>query len=91
MDAKKGPGEVEHHVPENAFLKTIGVFHNASPAVLMTQDAHDETRSFAGRGVKSMGDDAGLNARDRMTREIKDLRINHGNNEQTLINGGMHG
>ena len=80
MDAKRKVNEVGHHMPQNAYNKTIDISRNNGPAVLMTTDAHAETRTFPGRGKASMRKDgeAELNARQRLALDIKDLRALYG-------------
>ena len=80
MDAKKKVNEVGHHMPRNEYNKTIDVSRNNGPTVLMTTDAHAETRTFSGRGKASMRKDgkAELNARQRLALDIKDLRTLYG-------------
>ena len=80
MDAKRKVNEVGHHMPQNAYNKTIDVSRNNGPAVLMTTDAHAEARTFSGRGKASMRKDgeAELNARQRLALDIKYLRALYG-------------
>nr|WP_257251961.1 RHS repeat-associated core domain-containing protein [Burkholderia cepacia] len=74
MDKKKGPKEVGHHVPQNAHNETIGVSRNDGPAILMTTDAHKDTRTFSGRGRVTMRTDDGKSARQRLAADIRDVR-----------------
>jgi RHS repeat-associated protein len=71
---------VGHHIPQNAHNKTIGVTRNDGPAILMTKEAHAETRTFRGKGKGAMNRDkaANMNARQRMAADIRDLRQLHG-------------
>nr|WP_315447246.1 RHS repeat-associated core domain-containing protein [uncultured Pseudomonas sp.] len=80
MDAKRQTNEVGHHMPQNAYNKTIDVSRNDGPAVLMTTEAHAETRTFSGRGKASMRKDgeAELNARQRLALDVRDLRKLYG-------------
>jgi uncharacterized protein RhaS with RHS repeats len=72
---------VGHHIPQNAYNRTIGLERNDGPAVLMTKEDHKNTRTFSGKGNVTMRQDGkmNLNARQRMALDIKDLRKLHGN------------
>ncbi|MDR9865680.1 RHS repeat-associated core domain-containing protein [Pseudomonas baetica] len=80
MDAKRQADEVGHHMPQNAYNKTIGVSRNDGPAVLMTTQAHAQTRTFSGRGKASMRKDGedNLLARQRLAQDVRDLRALYG-------------
>ncbi len=67
---------VGNHVPQNAFLKTQGISRNDGPAILMTNEAHALTRTFAGKGKQSMRLDAASNLdfKDRLLKDIEDIR-----------------
>ena len=75
MDAKRGPDEVGHHMPQNAYNKTIGLSRNDGPSVLMTKDAHELTRTYAGKGKGTMRTDSALNARQRLAKDARDLYL----------------
>ncbi len=74
LDKRKLAGEVGHHTPQNAFNRSIGLSRANGPALGMTIPDHALTRSFAGRGRRSMKLDAGASARDRLARDIRDIR-----------------
>ncbi|AIQ52728.1 hypothetical protein [Paenibacillus sp. FSL R7-0331] len=57
MDATKSGNEVGHHIAQNTFNKKIGISRDRGPAVLMSKTDHAKTRTFAGKGNKSMRDD----------------------------------
>ena len=70
VDATRGTDEVGHHMPQNAYNKTIGISRNDGPALLMSKEDHALTRSFAGRGKATMKEDIGLSARQRMAKDL---------------------
>jgi RHS repeat-associated protein len=78
LDKERQSGEVAHHTPQNAYNRTEGLSRADGPAVGMTTADHALTRTFAGRGAETMRLDAELNARQRMARDILDLRANFG-------------
>lgn len=78
LDAAKASGEVGHHVPQNAFNKTTGLSRRNGPAIGMTIEDHKLTRTYAGKGKATMRQDSGLNARQRLATDIRDLRSNFG-------------
>ncbi|WP_139490061.1 RHS repeat domain-containing protein [Brevibacillus dissolubilis] len=78
VDKVKGPNEVGHHIPQNAYNKTQGVSRNNGPAVKMTKVDHAQTRTFAGKGKKTMKEDAGLNARQRLAKDVWDVKDLYG-------------
>ena len=78
VNATRGADEVAHHMPQNAFDKTIGLSRNDGPALLMSKDDHALTRTFAGKGKGTMVSDAGLTARQRLFLDIMDIRNNFG-------------
>ena len=74
VDGAKKSGEVGHHIPQNAFNNTIGLSRSNGPAVGMTNSDHALTRTFSGRGKRTMRIDCGLNSRQRLALDIMDLR-----------------
>ena len=74
LDAAKLPGEVGHHVPQNAFNRTIGLSRADGPAIGMTFEDHAITRTFAGRGQATMRLDTDLTARGRLANDIQNMR-----------------
>ena len=78
VDATRGPDEVGHHMPQNAYNKTIGVSRNDGPALLMSREDHALTRSFAGRGKATMKEDIELSARQRMAKDLWDIKNKFG-------------
>lgn len=44
----------------------------------MSKEDHALTRTFAGKGKKTMTTDQGLNARERMALDIAEIRKNNG-------------
>ena len=74
VDATRGSNEVGHHIPQNAFDKQIGISRNDGPALLMSNEDHALTRTFAGRGRATMVSDAGLSARQRLYLDVMDIR-----------------
>ena len=54
-------------------MKSIGVSRNKGPAVLMKKSEHALTRMYSGRGRKAMIQDKGLNARQRLAKDIRDV------------------
>jgi hypothetical protein len=74
-------------MPQNAFNRTIGQSRSDGPAIGMTTTDHALTRTFAGKGKASMRQDAGLSSRQRLSKDIRDLRANFG----TKFNKGSLG
>ncbi|HFK1764257.1 wall-associated protein [Bacillus wiedmannii] len=74
----KGTKYVGHHMPQNAYNKSIGVSRGKGPALLMTKADHKLTRSFAGKGKATMRIDKGLNARQRLARDVWDVKRQFG-------------
>ena len=74
MDKKKNTKTVGHHMPQNAFLKNENISRSDGPSILMTKEGHKKTRTFAGRGKKTMKDDAILNFEERFALDIKDIQ-----------------
>ncbi|KXJ35561.1 hypothetical protein AX282_21865 [Bacillus spizizenii] len=70
----KRSGQVGHHMPQNAYNKKIGISRNRGPAVLMSKKDHAKTRTYAGRGKKTMRIDRHLTARKRLARDIWDVK-----------------
>jgi hypothetical protein len=70
----KGPGEVGHHMAQNAFNETINISRNDGPALLMSIADHELTRTFRSAGARTMVEDAGLGARTRLLKDIQDIR-----------------
>jgi hypothetical protein len=66
------PGEVGNHMPQNAFLRTVGEKRNDGPALGMFDEDHAKTRTTNGKGKRTMRLDKGLSARDRLALDIKD-------------------
>ena len=48
--------------------------YNDGPALLMSKEDHALTRSFAGRGKATMKEDIGLSARQRMAKDLWDIK-----------------
>jgi hypothetical protein len=65
-------------MPQNAYNKTMGTSRADGPALGMTTEDHALTRTFKGKGKASMSEDAGLIARQRMAKDIMDVRKNFG-------------
>jgi len=66
-------------MPQNAFDKTIGLSRNDGLALLMSKEDHALTRStFAGRGKATMIEDVGLSARQRMAKDLWDIKNQFG-------------
>jgi len=78
VNATRGVDEVAHHMPQNAYNKSIGLSRNDGPALLMSQDDHALTRTYAGKGKETMVSDAGLTARQRLYLDVLDIRNNFG-------------
>jgi len=74
LDSAKRPGEVAHHMPQNAYNREIGRSRSRGPAMGMTTKDHSLTRTFRGRGKATMRLDAGLSARQRMAKDIWDIK-----------------
>ena len=74
----KTAGNVAHHIPQNAYNRTIGVSRGKGPAVLMTNTDHSATRTFAGRGKASMKKDSNLSARQRLATDVMDVKRHTG-------------
>ncbi len=78
LDAARQAGEVGHHAPQNAYNRTIGRSRADGPALGMTTEDHVLTRTWRGRGVRSMREDAGLTARQRLAKDVRDVRSHFG-------------
>lgn len=65
-------------MPQNAYNKTIGVSRNDGPALLMSREDHALTRSFAGRGKATKKEDIELSARQRMAKDLWDIKNKFG-------------
>ena len=74
MDKKKNTKIVGHHMPQNAFLKNENISRSDRPSILMTKEGYKKTRTFVGRGKKTMKDDAILNFEERFALDIKDIQ-----------------
>lgn len=70
---RKLAGEVPHHIPQNGFMKWL-VGKRKGPAVGMTLEDHELTRTFAGRGSSALKTDAKLKPRPRLLKEVRDIR-----------------
>ena len=80
LDKNRLPGEVGHHMPQNAANRAEGLSRNDGPALGMSVEDHALTRSYGGRGNRSMADDAGLTPRQRLAKDVRDIRDNFGTN-----------
>ena len=85
VNATRGEDEVGHHMPQYAYDKKNGISRNDGPALNMSKDDHALTRTYAGRGKKTMVTDAGLTGRQRLYRDVQDVRSNFG----TKYNKGL--
>jgi len=66
---------VAHHMPQNA----AGILpRNQGPALGMTKDDHEWTRTFKGKGKRTNRLDAGLTPRQRLALDIRDIRSRFG-------------
>ena len=74
VDAGKGADEVAHHIPQNAYNAKNDVSRGKGPALLMSKIDHALTRTFAGRGKKTMRTDDGLTVMQRLELDIQDIR-----------------
>jgi RHS repeat-associated protein len=74
LDAAKASGEVAHHIPQNAFMRTLGISRAEGPAIGMALEDHALTRTFSGRGASAMKLDVNLCARQRLANDIRDIR-----------------
>ena len=66
---------VAHHIPQSAAGITS---RNDGPAVGMTRADHTRTRTYSARGRNALRQDAGLSPRQRLARDVRDLRANFG-------------
>jgi RHS repeat-associated protein len=85
LDSLKAAGEVGHHMPQNASLPSMGLSRSQGPALGMTQADHALTRTFRGRGARAMRQDAGLTARQRLAKDVWDIKRRFG----TKYNKGL--
>ncbi len=74
VDSTRGTNEVGHHMAQNAYNEKIGVKRADGPALNMTKEDHALTRTFAGRGKGTMIKDEGLTARQRLEKDVEDVR-----------------
>ncbi|WP_169787007.1 DUF6531 domain-containing protein [Hyalangium minutum] len=74
LDALKKSGEVGHHMPQNRFLEQIKLSRGKGPALGMTDADHALTRTFAGKGKATMRIDKDLLFRERLYKDIRDVR-----------------
>ena len=65
-------------MPQNAFNRLVGISRGNGPALGMTIADHQATRTFAGRGTATMVEDAALTARQRLAKDILDIRSQFG-------------
>jgi hypothetical protein len=66
-------------MPQNAFNEQeLGRKRPDGPALGMTKADHKKTRTFGGHGKAAMREDTGLSARDRMAKDIRDIRRQFG-------------
>lgn len=68
------PDEVPHHMPQDAANRGIGMSRGDGPALGMTTGDHAATRTFSGRGNRTMREDAGLTPRQRLAKDVRDVR-----------------
>ncbi|MEW6738202.1 MAG: hypothetical protein AB1489_43410, partial [Acidobacteriota bacterium] len=66
-----GPDENAHHVPQKGAKITPEI---DGPAVGMTRADHSQTRTYKGRGREALKTDAHLTPRQRLAKDIRDLR-----------------
>ncbi|MDE7424554.1 MAG: hypothetical protein K2N51_12850 [Lachnospiraceae bacterium] len=86
VDATRGVDEVGHHFPQNKFIEQkLHMSRDEGPALLMSKGDHKLTRTYCGRGRRTMIVDEGLSARERMVLDIINIRENFG----TKYNQGM--
>ncbi len=82
LNARKGPGEVAHHMPQNA---AEVVPRGKGPALGMTTEDHAMTRTFSGRGRVTNAADADLAPMERLNLDVQDIRAQFGNKYDTGI------
>ncbi|MHC1731936.1 MAG: DNRLRE domain-containing protein [Bacteroidales bacterium] len=78
VDKIRKVDEVGHHMAQNAYNKKIGISRDDGPALLMSKADHAKTRTYAGKGKKTMRIDKGLTARQRLARDVADVRSQFG-------------
>ena len=79
LDRAKLPGEVGHHMPQNAYNRDVtGISRADGPALGMTVQDHAKTRTFGGSGLGTINRERGLSPREVLTRDISDIRQNFG-------------
>ncbi len=78
LDRAKLPGEVGHHMPQAKWWETKGISRADGPSLGMATEDHALTRTYAGRGAKSMREDVNLTPRQRLARDVRDVRANFG-------------
>lgn len=80
LNALKGVDEVAHHMPQNAFMRELGISRNDGFALGMTRAEHMLTRTYAGRGALTMRTDfsLGLTARQRLFMDVQQIRQTFG-------------
>ncbi len=72
-------GEVGHHMPQNAYTeKVLNIARDDGPSLKMSKVDHALTRTFAGKGRATMILDEGLNARQRLAKDIYDVKKQFG-------------
>lgn len=71
-------GEVPHHMPQNAFMRSLGISRSEGPALGMSIGDHKLTRTFGGYGGVTMRTDLGLTARQRLFLDVQDVRSKFG-------------
>jgi hypothetical protein len=59
-----------HHMPQKSFLSDP----RKGLAIAITKAEHQMTRTYGWNGVRSMIEDVGLNSRQRLAKDILDLR-----------------
>jgi hypothetical protein len=74
LNRMKAAGEVGHHMQQNAANRLIGRSRADGPAVGMTHADHALTRTFRGRGRVTLRLERGPTSRQRLARDIRDMR-----------------
>ncbi len=74
LDKIKEPGEVGHHMQQNAFNEDIGRTRSDGPALGMSTEDHAQTRTYRGKGCATHANEGNLEPINRLEQDVADIR-----------------
>ena len=86
LNKNKDSDQVAHHMPQNAYSKTIGRSLGNGPALGMSKADHDLTRTFRSRGARTNRLEATLSGRERFDRDLLDIKLLFGDKYDQGLN-----